>query len=66
MILCVGEILIDLFIDDNKRLSLPGGAPFNVCANINSFSSKCGFFGSCMNRLATPTTCAMSGRVKVG
>ena len=46
MILCVGEILIDLFIDDNKRLSLPGGAPFNVCANINSFSSKCGFFGS--------------------
>ena len=46
MILCVGEILIDCFKENNHTEKHPGGAPFNVCSNINSFNHPCGFFGS--------------------
>lgn len=46
MILCVGEILIDQFIDSNGIINKAGGAPFNVALNLAKFGDKVDFFGS--------------------
>ena len=46
MIICAGEILIDRFIDGEKHIDKPGGAPFNVACGMAKVGCKVGFFGS--------------------
>lgn len=47
MVLSIGEILVDIFIDGDNRTTFPGGAPFNVACNIASFNNgEVGFYGS--------------------
>ena len=46
MIICAGEILIDRFIDGEKHIDKPGGAPFNVACGMAKVGRKVGFFGS--------------------
>ncbi|MGM9874248.1 MAG: carbohydrate kinase [Bacilli bacterium] len=47
MILCVGEILVDIFVDENKNETVfPGGAPFNVASNLTLFGNDVCFFGA--------------------
>mgnify|MGYP002626470770 CR=1 FL=1 len=38
MLICIGEILVDIFIDGDKRSILPGGAPFNVACNATLYT----------------------------
>ena len=46
MVLSLGEILVDVFVDGEKKTSHPGGAPFNVACNIASFDNKnAAFYG---------------------
>lgn len=33
MIICVGEILVDIFRDGDKEIIKPGGTPYNVAYN---------------------------------
>ena len=40
MVLSIGEILVDLFIAGDNKKAQPGGAPFNVAANIAHFNNK--------------------------
>ena len=40
MILSIGEILVDIFVDKENRQVFPGGAPFNVACNIAHFNNK--------------------------
>lgn len=47
MVLCVGEILVDMFIDENNNESIyPGGAPFNVASNMTLFGNDVSFYGA--------------------
>ena len=47
MLISIGEILVDIFVDNDKRQVFPGGAPFNVACNIAHFNNKeAAFFGS--------------------
>ena len=47
MVLSIGEILVDIFVDGDKRTVFPGGAPFNVACNIASFNRKeAAFYGA--------------------
>lgn len=47
MVLSIGEILVDIFVDKDNRTIYAGGAPFNVACNISSFNNgKVGFYGS--------------------
>ena len=47
MVLSIGEILVDIFIDGNNKKAYPGGAPFNVASNIAHFNNKeVAFFGA--------------------
>ena len=46
MVLSIGEILVDIFIDGDKQTAFPGGAPFNVACNIALFNKgQAGFYG---------------------
>ena len=46
MLICIGEILVDIFIDGDSKRAYPGGAPFNVASNIAYFNNKeVSFFG---------------------
>ena len=49
MILSIGEILTDNFIDQNGKTVLPGGAPFNVACNIKTFDGDIAFMGAIGN-----------------
>ncbi len=50
MIVCIGEILVDLIGNKNKQTvtyeSFAGGAPFNVACGIAKFGGKVGFIGN--------------------
>ena len=47
MVLSIGEILVDIFIDGDNKKAYPGGAPFNVASNIAYFNNKeVAFFGA--------------------
>lgn len=53
MVLCVGEILVDMIaVSDNGNISYQrkaGGAPFNVACAISKFGGKSSFVGSVGN-----------------
>lgn len=49
MITSIGEILVDIFIDNNQKTVIPGGAPFNLACNISSFGGKVFFYGAIGN-----------------
>ena len=46
MLICVGEILVDIFENGKERNSLPGGAPFNVACNALLYTNKVSFIGT--------------------
>lgn len=46
MVLSVGEILVDVFVDGQKKTVLPGGAPFNVACNIKGYGGDAFFYGA--------------------
>lgn len=47
MVLSIGEILVDIFVDGDNKKAYPGGAPFNVASNIAYFNNKrIAFFGA--------------------
>ena len=47
MVLSIGEILVDIFMDGNNKAIFPGGAPFNVACNIAHFNKgKAAFYGA--------------------
>lgn len=45
MILSIGEILVDIFKENHKEDTYPGGAPFNVASNISTFGGNISFYG---------------------
>ena len=53
MILCVGEILVDMIAQENNGtvsyLRKAGGAPFNVACAIAKFGGSASFLGSVGN-----------------
>lgn len=50
MILSLGEILVDMFVDGESKKAFPGGAPFNVACNIALFNNKdAAFYGTVGN-----------------
>ena len=50
MILCIGEILVDMIGKEENGITSferhPGGAPFNVCMGIKRLGGKVGFVGA--------------------
>ncbi len=46
MILSIGEILVDIFQEGDKKTVFPGGAPFNVASNIEHYGGKVSFYGA--------------------
>ncbi len=54
MVVCIGEILIDLFLSKDNRNSFEyhvGGAPFNVACNLSKLNSNVSFIGAVGNDL---------------
>lgn len=49
MLICIGEILVDIFDDGNHRDVLPGGAPFNVACNASMYTKEVSFVGTVGN-----------------
>ena len=50
MILSIGEILLDIFVDGENKKVFPGGAPFNVACNIAHFNNDdVAFYGAVGN-----------------
>ena len=49
MLISVGEILVDIFEDENRRDILPGGAPFNVACNALLYTENVSFYGAVGN-----------------
>ena len=49
MLICIGEILVDIFDDGNTKTALPGGAPFNVACNASLYTKEVGFIGAVGN-----------------
>ena len=49
MVISIGEILVDIFEENNKRTILPGGAPFNVACNALLYTDKVSFIGAVGN-----------------
>ena len=50
MILSIGEILVDIFVDGENKKVFPGGAPFNVACNITHFNNAdVAFYGAVGN-----------------
>lgn len=46
MVLSIGEILVDIFVDGDNKKVFPGGAPFNVACNIKNFGGDVAFYGA--------------------
>ena len=46
MLISIGEILVDIFIDGETKTTLPGGAPFNVACNALLYTKDVGFIGA--------------------
>ena len=46
MVLSIGEILVDIFKEQDKETVFPGGAPFNVACNIAHFNGDVAFYGA--------------------
>ena len=46
MVLSIGEILVDIFIDGEHKTVYPGGAPFNLACNIKKFKGDVYFYGA--------------------
>lgn len=46
MLICVGEILVDIFDDGKHQDVLPGGAPFNVACNALLYTHEVSFVGA--------------------
>ena len=46
MLICVGEILVDVFDEDGKQSLFPGGAPFNVASNALLYTKDVSFYGA--------------------
>ena len=46
MLICIGEILVDIFKDGDTRNVLPGGAPFNVACNALLYTRDVSFCGA--------------------
>lgn len=46
MLICIGEILVDIFDDGHKQTVLPGGAPFNVACNALLYTKDVAFIGA--------------------
>ena len=46
MLICIGEILVDIFEDGDARTVMPGGAPFNVACNALLYTKDVGFYGA--------------------
>lgn len=49
MLICIGEILVDIFDDGNQRIVMPGGAPFNVACNSLLYTKDVSFYGAVGN-----------------
>ena len=49
MLICIGEILVDIFDDGHKLDTLPGGAPFNVACNALLYTKDVSFYGAVGN-----------------
>ena len=49
MLICIGEILVDIFDDGHQRDVLPGGAPFNVACNALLYTKDVTFYGAVGN-----------------
>ena len=49
MLICIGEILVDIFDDGSHRDVLPGGAPFNVACNALMYTKEVSFIGTVGN-----------------
>ena len=49
MLICIGEILVDIFDDGNTQTILPGGAPFNVACNALLYTKEVSFIGAVGN-----------------
>ena len=49
MLYSIGEILVDIFEDGQRRDIFPGGAPFNVACNALLYTDKVSFYGSVGN-----------------
>ena len=50
MVLSIGEILVDIFVDGENKKVFPGGAPFNVACNIAHFNNEdVAFYGAVGN-----------------
>ena len=45
MVLSIGEILVDIFVEGDKKTAYPGGAPFNLACNIAHFDGEVSFYG---------------------
>ena len=46
MLICIGEILVDIFTDGKNKEVLPGGAPFNVACNALLYTKDVSFIGA--------------------
>lgn len=46
MLYSIGEILVDIFEDGDKKTIMPGGAPFNVACNALLYTKDVAFFGA--------------------
>lgn len=49
MLICIGEILVDIFDNNGKKTILPGGAVFNVACNATLYTKNIGFIGKIGN-----------------
>lgn len=49
MLICIGEILVDVFVDEKGETILPGGAPFNVASNATNYTKDVYFVGAVGN-----------------
>lgn len=49
MVLSIGEILVDIFVEGDNKTIFPGGAPFNLACNIAHFDGDVSFYGAVAN-----------------
>ena len=49
MVLSIGEILVDIFVEGDNKTVFPGGAPFNLANNIAHFDGDVSFYGAVGN-----------------
>ena len=49
MVLSIGEILVDIFKEGDNKTVFPGGAPFNLAANIAHLNGDVSFYGAVAN-----------------